>query len=196
MSPRLRPPIALLLLSAAAPAADPKELLTVRRVYVDRFHGENAAHIRDMIISSLQRTGLFVITENPDRADAVLRGSAEDLVFTDVFQSGESLTARAGVSAGRGGSSSRGRDFGSLQAAVGETENTRIQERKHEASAAVRLVNRDGDVLWSTIQESQGAKFRSASADVAGKITRQLLLDLEKLKNPPPAPQPVPPPGP
>ena len=101
------------------------------------------------------------------------------------------MNARVGVSAGRGAASSRaGREFGSVQAAVGEQENTRIQERKHEASAAVRLVNRDGDVIWSTIQESQGAKFRSASADVADKITRQLLQDVEKLKQAAAAGQP------
>jgi hypothetical protein len=34
-------------------------------------------------------------------------------------------------------------------------------------------------VLWSTTQESLGAKFRGASADVAGKVTRQLLKDYE-----------------
>lgn len=188
-------PLALLAFAALLPAPgaaeDPRELLKIRRVYVDRFNGENAPQLRDMIISSLQRTGLFVITENPDRADAVLRGSAEDLVFTDVFQSGESLSARVGVSAGRGAASSRaGREFGSLQAGVSDQENTRIQERKHEAAAAVRLVNRDGDVIWSTTQESQGAKFRSASADVADKITRQLLSDVEKLKAAPPPPPP------
>jgi hypothetical protein len=55
------------------------------------------------------------------------------------------------------------------------------QERKHEASASVRLVNRDGDVIWSTIQESQGAKFRSAAADVAERIGRQLAADYAKV---------------
>ncbi|MCL4795719.1 MAG: hypothetical protein KJZ84_14250 [Bryobacteraceae bacterium] len=179
----LRILLLLLVFVPLATAADPREVLAVKRVFVDQFNGENAPQLRDMIISSLQRSGLFVITENPDRADAVLRGSAEDLIFTEVFQSGESLTARVGVAAGRGAAAARsGREFGSLQAAVGEQENTRIQERKHEASAAVRLVNRDGDVIWSTIQESQGAKFRSASADVADKITRHLLADVEKLK--------------
>jgi hypothetical protein len=44
----------------------------------------------------------------------------------------------------------------------------------------VRLCNKDGDVLWSTTQESQGAKFRSASADVAAKIAHQLTLDVDK----------------
>ncbi|HRJ22178.1 MAG TPA: hypothetical protein PLF84_24245, partial [Bryobacteraceae bacterium] len=97
----------MLSLAVFAGAADPREILSIRRVYVDQFNGEGAAQLRDMIIASLQRSGLFVMTENPERADAVLRGSAEDLVFTDVFQSGESLTARVGVWAGRGAASSR-----------------------------------------------------------------------------------------
>ncbi len=46
----------------------------------------------------------------------------------------------------------------------------------------MRIVARDGDVLWSTTQESLGAKFRSASADVAEKITRQLLADVERIR--------------
>jgi hypothetical protein len=43
-------------------------------------------------------------------------------------------------------------------------------------------VNRDGDVIWSTIQESQGAKFRSAAADVAERIGRQLAADYAKAR--------------
>ena len=70
----------------------------------------------------------------------------------------------------------------SLSAGVGENESTNIHERKHEAMATVRLVNKDGDVMWSTTQESNGAKFRGASADVADKITRQLTADLERLR--------------
>lgn len=162
--------------------APEKRLLQVKRLYIDRFGGgEGSAQIRDMVIASLQRARLFVITENPERADAVLRGSAEDLVFTDVFQSGESVGARSNASGGRG-SSTRNRIYGALGAGVNENESVRIQERKHEASASVRIVARDGDVLWSTTQESQGAKFRSASADVADRITRQLLADLERLR--------------
>jgi hypothetical protein len=183
---------ALLLLAATASASEPealeKQLPAVSRVYVEKFGGgESAAQLRDMIIASIQRLGVFVLTESADRADAVLRGSGEDLVFTEVFQSGDSITARAGVSLGRGSSYSKsGRESVGLQGSLGESENMRIQERKHEASASVRLVNREGDVIWSTTQESQGAKFRSASADVAEKIARQLLLDLERNKRPRP----------
>jgi len=48
--------------------------------------------------------------------------------------------------------------------------------------ATVRLVNKDGDVIWSTTQESLGGKFRGASADVADKVMRQLIADVEKAK--------------
>ena len=65
---------------------------------------------------------------------------------------------------------------------MGEQESARIAERRHEATAAVRLVSKDGDVLWSTTQESLGAKFRGAAADVAEKITRQLVKDYETAK--------------
>jgi hypothetical protein len=65
---------------------------------------------------------------------------------------------------------------------VGEHESTRIAERKHEATASVRLVTKDGDVIWSTIEESTGGKFRGASADVADKIARKLAMAYERAR--------------
>lgn len=170
----------------AAENDDPTlELLTIRRIYVERLGGgETANHIRDMIIGSLQRSGRFILTENEERADAFLRGSAEDLVFTDTFQASEGINARASAGTGRAAAGSstaaRGGRFASLS--VGDQESVRIAERKHEAVAAVRIVNRDGDVIWSATKESLGAKFRGASADVADKITKQLLEDIRKLE--------------
>lgn len=160
------------------------QLLTIRRVYVDRLNGgETAAHLRDMIVSSLERSKLFAITENADRADAVLRGSAEDLVFTDTFSSSDGINARANVGGSNGASAaSRDRRSGYAGAGVGEQESVHLAERKHEATASVRLVTKDGDVIWSTTQESRGAKFRGASADVADKITKQLLADCDKAR--------------
>src|SRR4051812_22409692 len=69
--------ISLCLLWMAAPAvAQEQELLAVRRVFVEQLNGGDAAYqIRDLIISALQNSKLFVITENKDRADAVIRGS-------------------------------------------------------------------------------------------------------------------------
>jgi len=157
-------------------------LLEVRRVYVDRLTGgETAAQMRDMIISSLENSRLFAITENPDRADAILRGSAEDLVFTDVHSTSDGISA--GVRAGTGrDTSNRNERSRYASATVSDHEASRIQERRHEAVAAVRLVNKDGDVIWSTTQESLGGKFRGSSADVADKITRRLKEDYERAR--------------
>ena len=54
-------------------------------------------------------------------------------------------------------------------------------ETINDARLAVRLVSNDGDVLWSTTQESKGAKYKGAGADAADKVVKQLLWDLEKL---------------
>ena len=182
---------ALWILAAAAPAEEPptpsaleerglRELRTVRRVYVDRLTGgETAAQMRDILINSLETARLFVITENPDRADATLRGASEDLVFTENHSSSDSINAHANFGAGRNTSTSRGQ-YGGF--GLGQSEDERSAERRHEAIAAVRLVNKDGDVIWSTTQESLGAKFRGASADVADKIAAQLKEDFEKAR--------------
>jgi hypothetical protein len=148
---------------------------------VERLNGgETAAQMRDMIISSLQATKLFLLTEDVDKADAILRGSAEDLVFTDRFESNEGVSARMGASIGADRSSNA--RAASANMSVGDNEAVRIYERKHEAVAAVRLVMKDGDIVWSTTQESLGAKFRGASADVADKITKQLVQDYQRVK--------------
>jgi hypothetical protein len=171
------------------------QLLTVKRVYVDKLTGgETAAQMRDLIIDSLEGSKLYVITENPDRADLVMHGAAEDLIFTDSFQSSEGINMRGGA-ANSGGSSTSSRFNGvgsgyesrssrSVNLGVGDESSSNIKERRHEALATVRLVNKDGDVIWSTTQESSGAKFRGASADVAEKIARQLADDVARLKHP------------
>jgi hypothetical protein len=185
---------------AQSPDELPAQLLGLKRVFVDRLTGgETAAQMRDLLISSLQGARLFILTENADRADAFLRGASEDLIYTDAFQSSEGINAHVGDSdnssvgtstrfngAGGGASRSAGR---SLNMGIGENESSSVKERKHEALATVRIVNKDGDVIWSTTQESNGAKFRGASADVADKITRQLAIDVDKLRRTGPNPK-------
>ena len=176
--------IALFSMTCWAAGTDAQALLKIRRIYVDRLTGTDAAaQIRDMIINALQAAGPFVITENPDRADAMLKGSAEDIVFTDTFQSTDGIDARASIGGSTSGRST-GSQRGSLSVGVGQNESTKINERKHEAMAAVRLVDKDGDVIWATTQESLGAKFRGSSADVADKVVKQLLADIEKSRRP------------
>jgi hypothetical protein len=167
---------------AAIETASLQQLLTLKRVYVDRLTGgETAAQMRDILIGSLAGARLFVVTENQEHADAILRGAAEDLVFTETHQSSDNINAHANLSA-RSGGYGRTASGNAAGIGIGEGEAEHSAERRHEALAAVRLVNKDGDVIWSTTQESLGAKFHGASADVAEKITGQLKEDFEKAR--------------
>ena len=192
--------IALLCLLAAslgiAEESADAELLKVRRIFVEQLSGgESAAPMRDLLISALQATKLFRLTETPERADTVLKGTGGDDTFEDTYQSTEGVNAHVSAphfssSSSRTGSGYTSTSGGLPGVSVGENESTRIAERKHEAMAAVRLVNKEGDIVWSTTKESNGGKFRGAATDVAEKIVRQLVEDLQKAKNPKsPAPE-------
>jgi hypothetical protein len=178
----MRIAVCVWLFATCASAADSgATLLTMRRVFIDRFGGgETAAQLRDMVVSSIDSSHLLQITEKEDRADVVLRGSGEDLVFTDQHQTSDHLSVSA-----RGATSDRNLSVGNSSSTgitAGESETSHIVERKHEAAASVRLVNRDGDVIWSATKESLGGKFRGASADVADKIMKQLVQDIERAR--------------
>ena len=87
----------LLLLLFGDDLAD--QLPKIKRVFVDRLTGgETAAQMRDLLITALQNSKLFVVTENQDRADAFLRGAAEDLIYTDQFKSSENVSMRGNSS--------------------------------------------------------------------------------------------------
>ncbi|HVW85145.1 MAG TPA: hypothetical protein VHB50_10715, partial [Bryobacteraceae bacterium] len=151
-------------------------LAEVRRIYVDQLGGgPTSDQMRDMLIAALQNSGLFVITENQERADASLKGSSDDQIFDEKHDISDSIGLHAAEGSGSSASASLGTGSSShrsLSAGVSQNESSRIIDRKHEAAASVRLVNADGDVIWSTIQESNGAKFRGAMADVADKVAR------------------------
>jgi hypothetical protein len=179
---------------AAAVADNLGQLLTVRRVFVDRFSGgETAAQMRDMIINGLENSKLFAITENQEKADAILRGSGEDLVFNETHSSSANVSAHSSATTSqsdedtalKGGTRTYERAGRSMGMGAGESESSHSIERRHEANAAVRLVTKDGDVIWSTTQESMGGRFRGASADVADKIAKRLTEDYERARKQP-----------
>ncbi len=175
------------------PAEDPSpenetaaQLATVRRIYIDILTGGDAAlQIRDLLMTSLQNSKQFIITEDEDRADATLRGAGDDDVFTETHQSSDGINAHTqlgeGESAGTRNYASSSSNH-TLGVTIGENESRRSEERKHEAIATVRLVSKDGDVIWSATAESFGGKFLGAGADVADKIAKRLVLDYKAAK--------------
>lgn len=171
-------------LVSSAPAADPARpaplaerqllrLLDIGTVFVDPLNGSSGhAQIRDMLIGSLQRRGLFVVTEDEAKADAFLRGSAEDLIYSDYYSERAGLNVRGATS--RSERESGESNYGAASFGIGETESSARRERRHEALAAIRLVLKSGEVIWSTTQESPGEKFKGSSVAVADKVVDDL----------------------
>lgn len=151
----------------ASPSLDKaRSLSKVRRIFVESF-GEDpvSQQMQAMIISSLTGSNRFTVTEEKKKADAVLRGVGTEKTSKELHAYGSGTA----VATGRGGAA--------LQDSSVNTETV------DSARASIRLVNSDGDVIWTTTQESTGAKFKGASADVADKIAKQLARDAEKADN-------------
>jgi len=85
---------------------DPQILLKVKRIYVESF-GEDviSKELQSMIVSSLVATKRFKVTENRERADAILKGVALERTSQELHAYGESTAVGGGHSeiSGSGG---------------------------------------------------------------------------------------------
>ena len=169
------------------------KLLTVTRIYVDDFGADPVAkQIQAMVINSISESKRFIITENREKADAILRGTALEKTsqeFHGLSDKAVAASSHGGFSDSVSGSSSGG--TGSISGSAhafhigslaGADDSTASTETINDARVAVRLVAADGDVIWSTTQESRGAKYKGSSADVADKVVKKLMVDLDKLQ--------------
>ncbi len=167
------------------------ELLKVKRVYVDSFGDDKIAkQLQAMVINALSDSKRFIVTENKDKADAVLKGSALEKTSQELHAIGEgtSVATAAGAEHGSFGGSANGdsasvsgsHSGGFAAKALGESDSQASTETVNDARVAVRLVVPNGDVVWTSTQESTGAKYKGASADVADKVVRQLVRDLDR----------------
>ncbi len=174
-----------------------ERFLKVRKIYVESFGEDSTSkQIQAMLISSLTMSRRFIVTENREKADAILKGAALEKSSQELHLFGESTSV--GKAAGNYEGSVSGHVAGSARSVSGsvgghvrgsfgsvsgsiedESVNT---ETIHDARVAVRLVHADGDIIWATVQESRGAKYKGASADVADKVVKQLLRDLERFE--------------
>jgi curli biogenesis system outer membrane secretion channel CsgG len=140
---------------------DSAMLLKVKRIYVESFGDDIISReLQSMIVSALVATKRFTVTENHERADAILKGVALEKTSQPLHAYGESTAA------GRGAIS----------------DSSAHTETVDDAKLSIRLISPDGDVLWTSTQESKGAKYKGSSADVADKCVKQLLRDVEKME--------------
>lgn len=179
---------------ASAPEASAdldQMLLRVKRIYVESF-GDDLTNreLQAMVVSALTASKRFIVTENKEKADAVLKGSALEKTTQEFHALGEGTGAAsaAGYHSGsvsgsvvNGNGSISGSSSGGFGAhALSAQDSVASTETINDARLAVRLVSPDGDVLWATTQESKAAKYRSSAADAADKAVKQLLHDVNK----------------
>jgi hypothetical protein len=139
------------------------KLLSVKRLYVDGFGDDPASRqIQAFVIDSLSASKRFIITENKEKADAVIKGVATEQTSQELH------------------SSSEGTAVGNRRNAAGISDSSTATETVTQAKLAVRIVSADGDVLWSAEKESSGGKYKGAGPTVADDAVKQLLRDLEK----------------
>jgi hypothetical protein len=179
-----------------APVLDKtKALSKVRRIYVESFGTSEAAQqLQAMVIDSLTETKRLIVTEDKTKADAILKGFGGEKSSQEVhaYGSATNVATAAGGHSGSVSGSAYGSAYGSsahvsgsesggfASRAMGIDDSSVNTETIDSAKASVRLVNADGDVIWSSTEESRGAKYKGASADVADKIVKQLVRDMEK----------------
>jgi hypothetical protein len=166
------------------------KLLKVKRVYIESFGDDKTSSLlHSMISNSLSQSGRIIVTENKEKADAILKGNALEKTSQELHSLGQG-TAVSSASGSVSGSGSRVGNvssaavsgaFGAVGAAIQDSSVT--TETIDRAAVAVRLVASDGDLIWASTQESKGAKYKGAAADVADKVVKQLLKDIEKLEN-------------
>lgn len=142
-------------------AASANRLASVKRVYVESFGDDpESRQVQSLIVDALTHSGAMIVTENKEKADAILKGVALQTTHQEAHSSNEGTL----VGSGRG--------------VAGIRDSSASTETIKEASISVRLVSPDGDVIWTCSKESKGGKYMGASADAADQIVKQLEKDL------------------
>src|SRR6266436_4482932 len=75
---------------------DPVALLKIKRIYVESFGDDGVSkELQSMIVSALVATKRFKVTENKEKADAVLKGVALEKTSQELHAYGESTAVGA-----------------------------------------------------------------------------------------------------
>jgi hypothetical protein len=166
-------------------------LLSAKRIYVESFGDDSVNRtLQAMVIDAIGTSKRFIITENKDKADLFLKGSSLEKTSQEMHALGSSTsvagaagggTSQVSGQANAGGATVSGSSSGGFVARkLGIADSQASIETVNDARASVRLISKEGDMVWSTTQESKGAKYKGAIADVADKIVKQLMRDLAK----------------
>lgn len=162
-------------------------ILQVKRVCVRNF-GEDAlgTQVKEMVIAKLFESKRFTLTENCERADFELKGSITERTEHTYRSESEGVSFGKRVSASESQSSRVGSVSGSSSssAAAGvsgaDHESLASSGVKQLAAVTLRVVSKEGDIIWAISLESSSGKTKGAIGDAAERAVRHLLRDIER----------------
>jgi hypothetical protein len=165
---------------AANPPAAVDSLPAIKRVCVDKITGEAlvASASREILLANLFAGKRFMLMENCDKADATLKGAVLSATEKRVRGESESIGFGQAGGAARANRDSASAAFGASSGSNGESLFS--SESRTQASVVLRLVDREGVVIWATTQESAGGKAKAAIPDALDRAVKQLFRDVDK----------------
>ena len=162
----------------AEPVVSPR-LSQIKRVCVQNFGSDLLGQqVQEIVIAKLFESKQFSLTEDCSRADYVLKGSVTERTSQLSRSESEGFGVATGASA-----SSRSGSTGSSSSVSGSGsahESLSSSETKTEAVVTLRIVDREGEIIWATIQESPSGKSKGAVTLAAEQAVRKLLRDKER----------------
>lgn len=151
-------------------------LAAIKRLCVEKFSGEPAegTRARELAIASLFAARRFALNENCAKADAVLKGAVSLEREHRVRSESEGLDFSASVSGSEDSSRS------ATSARGGTSERLFSAEGVFHASVTLRIVDKEGEILWAHTEESKDGKVKSSLAQAVDRAVKQLLREIEK----------------
>lgn len=151
-------------------------LLSLKRLCVEKFSGESTegTRARELAIASLFASKRFSLHENCAKAEAILKGSVSLEREHRVRSESEGIDFSASAS----GSGDSGRSAAAAKG--GTSERLFSAETGSQASVTLRIVDKDGEILWAHTEESRAGKVKSSLAQAVDHAVKQLLREIEK----------------
>ena len=129
------------------------KLLKVRRIYVESFGDDPVSkQLQAMVINALAESKRFIVTENKDKADAILKGSGLEKTSQELHALGESTSV--GVAAGGQSGSVSGSVVNGTGSISGSSSGGFIAKKMASADVADQIVKQ---LLWD-LDKLQGKK--------------------------------------
>jgi len=127
-----------------------------------------------LTISSLFASKRFALHENCGKTDAILKGAVslerEHRARSESEGIDFSASASSSEDSGRAAASARG----------GASERLFSTEGFIHVSVTLRIVDREGEILWAHTEESKGGKIKGSLAQAVDRAVKQLLREIEK----------------